>query len=273
MTVSEIRALLASGAASDEELAALLTDPRKGVVSMARAYMKRLEKENAERFRVEAMYETETELYKKGIRYIAGIDEVGRGPLAGPVTVAAVILKPHWFAAGLNDSKQVTPKHREELAEKIHAEAEAVSIVSLPPEEIDALNIYEATMTAMYEAVKRLPVKPEAVIVDAMPLHFSVPTYSLIHGDARSASVAAASIVAKVHRDHMMDSYDIIYPGYGFSRNKGYGTAEHIAALQSLGITPIHRKSFEPVRGMVMRGNFITNPGIPEEQEGREREK
>ncbi len=254
MTIAEVRALLARRDADPEAVAALAADPRKGVQTLLAAYMRRMERENAEIARVEAMYHYESELYKKGVRYIAGIDEVGRGPLAGPVTVAAVILPPHWFAAGLNDSKKVTPKHREELAQKIHEEAVAVSIVSLPPEEIDALNIYEATMMAMYEAVKRLPIRPEAVIVDAMPLHFQVPTRSLVHGDARSASVAAASIAAKVHRDHLMDEYDRTYPEYGFAQNKGYGTAEHIAAIESFGITPIHRKSFDPVRSMLEDG-------------------
>lgn len=250
MTVSEIRALLAKDEIPEEILADILADERKGVQNLVAAYQKRLERENAERFRVEALYEYETKLYQKGIKYIAGIDEVGRGPLAGPVTVAAVILPPHWFAAGLNDSKKVTPKHREELAKKIREEAVAYSIVSMPPEDIDRYNIYEATMMAMYRAVKELAVAPEAVLVDAMPLHFPFPTFPLIHGDARSASIAAASIVAKVHRDHLMDEYEKEYPGYGFAKHKGYGTAEHIAAIRELGITPIHRKSFEPVKSM-----------------------
>ncbi len=255
MTISEVRMMLSGRDVPEEVLALLMKDPRKGVQQMVSAYLRRAQKESEERFRVEGLYEYESGLYKKGMKYIAGIDEVGRGPLAGPVTVAAVILKPHWFAAGLNDSKQVTPHRREELAEKIHAEAEDVSIVSLSPEEIDERNIYEATLCAMYEAVKRLTVRPEAVIVDAMPLHFDVPTISLIHGDARSASVAAASIAAKVYRDHLMDEYDKIYPGYGFARNKGYGTAEHIEAIRRQGITPIHRKSFDPVRTMLVDGS------------------
>lgn len=261
MTISEIRRILSGSDVSADLLQSLMEDPRKGVEAMVASYMRRIERENKERFRVEAMYEFENKLYQKGIRYIAGIDEVGRGPLAGPVTVAAVILKPHWFAAGLNDSKQVTPKHREELAEKIHAEAEAVSIVSMTPEEIDEYNIYEATMMAMYKAVEGLSIQPEAVIVDAMPLHFSCPTYSLIHGDARSATVAASSIAAKVYRDSLMDGYEKQYPGYGFSRNKGYGTAEHVAALEKLGITPIHRKSFDPVRTMITSGRAHWNMG------------
>lgn len=252
MKIAEIREILKKDDVPEEVLQEILSDSRKGVQKLVQAYMKRLEKLSREKLRVESMYEVESSFYKKGMNLIAGIDEVGRGPLAGPVTVAAVILKPHWFAAGLNDSKKVTPVHREELSKKIHEEAVDISIYSLPPEEIDAVNIYEATMMAMYQAVKNLKVKPDAVIVDAMPLHFPFPTVSMIHGDARSASVAAASIVAKVYRDHLMDEYDREYPGYGFAKNKGYGTAEHIHALEELGVTPIHRRSFEPVKSMVL---------------------
>jgi ribonuclease HII len=252
MKIAEIREILQKDDVPEEVLQEILSDSRKGVQNLVQAYMKRLEKLSREKLRVESMYEVESSFYKKGMNLIAGIDEVGRGPLAGPVTVAAVILKPHWFAAGLNDSKKVTPVHREELSKKIHEEAVDISIYSLPPEEIDAVNIYEATMMAMYQAVKNLKVKPDAVIVDAMPLHFPFPTVSMIHGDARSASVAAASIVAKVYRDHLMDEYDREYPGYGFAKNKGYGTAEHIHALEELGVTPIHRRSFEPVKSMVL---------------------
>lgn len=252
MKIAEIREILQKDDVPEEVLQEILSDSRKGVQNLVQAYMKRLEKLSREKLRVESMYEVESSFYKKGMNLIAGIDEVGRGPLAGPVTVAAVILKPHWFAAGLNDSKKVTPVHREELSKKIHEEAVDISIYSLPPEEIDAVNIYEATMMAMYQAVKNLKVQPDAVIVDAMPLHFPFPTVSMIHGDARSASVAAASIVAKVYRDHLMDEYDREYPGYGFAKNKGYGTAEHIHALEELGVTPIHRRSFEPVKSMVL---------------------
>ena len=252
MTISEIRTILSQDDVAEELLQEILSDERKGVKTLVGSYMKRLERKSRERLRVESMYDVESRFYQEGLTHIVGIDEVGRGPLAGPVTVAAVILPPHWFSAGLNDSKKVTPKHREEIAAEIYESALDVSVVSLSPEEIDAVNIYEATMMAMYQAVKNLTVSPEAVIVDAMPLHFSCPTESLIHGDAKSASVAAASIVAKVYRDHLMDEYDRQYPGYGFAQNKGYGTAEHIAALKTLGITPIHRKSFEPVKSMVL---------------------
>ena len=255
MKISEIREILRRDDVPEALMKEILSDERKGVQTLVASYMKRLERESEERLRVESMYDVESHFYKEGITHVVGIDEVGRGPLAGPVTVAAVILPPHWYCKGLNDSKKVTPKHREEIAAKIYEEAVDISIVSLPPSEIDALNIYEATMTAMYQAVKNLRVEPEAVVVDAMPLHFNCPTESLIHGDARSASIAAASIVAKVYRDHLMDDYDKEYPGYGFAQNKGYGTAEHIAALRTLGVTPIHRRSFEPVKSMVLGNN------------------
>ena len=251
MTLSEMKRVLAEEDVPDDVMADILSDEREGAKKLVAAYKRRLERDMAERLRVEAMYEWETKLYQKGMRYIAGIDEVGRGPLAGPVTVAAVILKPHWFAAGLNDSKKVTPARREELAAKIREEAEAVSVFSLDAADIDTYNIYDATLLAMYEAVKRLPFRPEAVLVDAMPLHLPMEVHSLIHGDARSASIAAASIVAKVYRDHLMEEYEKQYPGYGFAQNKGYGTAAHIEAIARLGITPIHRRSFEPVKSMV----------------------
>lgn len=256
MTISEIRDILKQETVEKTVLEEIMADERKGVRQLVDAYIRRLNRESAERFRVEDMYEPEGSFYKKGLEYVAGIDEVGRGPLAGPVTVAAVILKPHFFIAGLNDSKKVAPRRREEIAKKIHETAVDISIVSLSPEEIDMRNIYAATMEAMYRAVRNLKIQPQAVIVDAMPLHFPVPSLSLVHGDAKSASVAAASIVAKVHRDHLMDEYDKVYPGYGFSQNKGYGTAEHIDAIRTLGITPIHRKSFEPVKSMV-NGTYL----------------
>ncbi len=252
MNIAEIKELLKQPELPEEMLAELMEDPRKGVRQLIDAYVKRANRESEERLRVGNMYEPESAFYKQGLTYVAGIDEVGRGPLAGPVTVAAVILKPYTFFEGLNDSKKIAPRKREILAEQIRKEAAAVSIVSLSSEEIDAVNIYRATMEAMYKAVSRLEVKPEAVIVDAMPLHFNVPTLSMVHGDAKSASVAAASIVAKVHRDHLMEDYDKEYPGYGFAENKGYGTKEHIEAIRRLGITPIHRKSFEPVKSMIM---------------------
>ena len=236
MTIAEIKEILAQEEISESTMNLILQDERKGVQKLVVSYMKRIERDTQERLRLESMYETESVFYKKGI---------------SSVTVAAVILKPHAFFPGLNDSKKVKPSHRVKLAEIIKQQAIAYSIVSVFPEEIDSLNIYGATLTAMYQAVKELQVKAEAVIVDAMPLHLSIPVESLIHGDEKSASVAAASIIAKVHRDQLMDVYDKKYPGYGFKNNKGYGTKEHLEGLYRLGITPIHRKSFEPVKSII----------------------
>ncbi|MDY6085003.1 MAG: ribonuclease HII [Dialister sp.] len=254
MTISEIQGLLMADQVPDDVMRTLLADPRKGVQTAIAAYFRRQQRDVAERLRVEAMYETESAFYRQGKKLVAGVDEVGRGPLAGPVTVAAVILPPHWFQAGLNDSKQVSPKKREEIAERIAKEAVAVSIASTEPEEIDSLNIYEATLFTMYKALKGLSMKPEAVIVDAMPLHLGLPVVSLTHGDEKSASVAAASIVAKVYRDRLMAVYGKEYPEYGFEQNKGYGTAEHMDAIRRYGITRLHRKSFEPVKSMIYEG-------------------
>ena len=174
MTISEIRDILKQETVEKTVLEEIMADERKGARQLVDAYIRRLNRESAERFRVEDMYEPESSFYKKGLEYVAGIDEVGRGPLAGPVTVAAVILKPHFFIAGLNDSKKVAPRRREEIAKKIHETAVDISIVSLSPEEIDMRNIYAATMEAMYRAVRNLKIQPQAVIVDAMPLHFPV---------------------------------------------------------------------------------------------------
>lgn len=261
MSIAEIKEILKKEEVEITFIEELMKDERKGVQQLLNSYFKKKDKENKERLRVEEMYTTESEFYKQGLEYVVGIDEVGRGPLAGPVTVAAVILKPHWYVKGLNDSKKVSKENREIIAKKIHEEAIAISIVSLPPKEIDTLNIYQATMLAMYKAVKNLKVEPQAAIVDAMPLHFTFPCKSLIHGDSKSASVAAASIIAKVHRDHIMEEYSKIYPGYGFEENKGYGTKTHINAIYELGVTPIHRKSYEPIKSIVLNDHYKKNMG------------
>ena len=262
MNIAEVKELLKKDNVEISLIEKLMQDKRKGVQQALNTYFKKKDFENKERLRVEEMYAVESEFYKQGIQYVVGIDEVGRGPLAGPVTVAAVILKPHWFVENLNDSKKVSKEKREIISKKIHEEALAISITDLSVEEIDTLNIYQATMLAMYQAVKKLEIKPQAVIVDAMPLHFQVPCKSLIHGDSKSASVAAASIVAKVHRDHIMDEYAKIYPGYDFEDNKGYGTKKHMEAIYELGITSIHRKSYEPVKSIVLKGNYKKNNGV-----------
>ena len=189
----------------------------------------------------------ENDLYNSGINYIAGIDEVGRGPLVGPVVAAAVILPKKFYDERINDSKKLSEKMRNELYEIISTNAVSIGIGVVSNERIDKINIYEATKDAMREAVSNLGVKPEYLLIDAMKLDIDIPSLSIIKGDSKSQSIAAASIVAKVTRDKMMYELDKKYPMYDFANNKGYGTKKHIEAIQKYGIISEHRKSFKPV--------------------------
>lgn len=186
----------------------------------------------------------ENQLRERGYKYICGVDEVGRGPLAGPVTCCAVIMDLDDLIAGVNDSKKVPKSKREKLFDVIMSKAIAVSTVSYPPEKIDEMNILNATKACMKDAVTSLAVKPDIVIVDALQLDIPYKTFGIIHGDALSYSIGAASIVAKVTRDRYMEEMAKEYPQYDFEHNMGYGTAKHISALKEFGPTPIHRKSF-----------------------------
>lgn len=195
------------------------------------------------------LYQYEEQLEDLGIKYIAGVDEVGRGPLAGPVVVAAVILPLNLRIKGINDSKKLSLKKRNELYKIILNEALAVNVSFIDERVIDEINIYEATKKGMLEAISGLKIKPEHVLIDAMPLReFAIAHTSIIHGDALSASIGAASIIAKVTRDEYMDKMDIKYPNYGFKHHKGYCTKEHLEALEKYGPCEIHRKSFAPVK-------------------------
>jgi len=190
----------------------------------------------------------EGELQGQGYRFIAGVDEVGRGALAGPVVAAAVILDLTNIPAGIEDSKKLTPERRAQLAEEIHRTAYAVSLSAVEARDIDRLNILRATRRAMLQAIAGLQRQPDAVLVDALTLPgLTIPQRAIVHGDSLSVSIAAASIVAKVWRDSLMREYDRQHPGYGFARNAGYGTREHLAALQQLGPSPVHRLSFRGV--------------------------
>lgn len=247
MKPKEIEASLFTGTPSEDFVAACETDARAGVQRLAKKYRR----ERVERERLEALFAYEYAAQKEGARYVAGVDEAGRGPLAGPVVVAAVILPFGLFLPGLNDSKKVSPKKREQLYDEIMEKAGAVRVSVVDAATIDRVNIYQATMNGMYEAILSLDPKPDKVLIDAMELaKLPMPSLSIIKGDAKSASIAAASIIAKVTRDRMMMEYDAEYPQYGFAQHKGYGTAQHIAALQKYGPCPIHRRSFEPVRSM-----------------------
>ena len=185
----------------------------------------------------------ENQLREKGYRYICGVDEVGRGPLAGPVTCSAVIMDLDDLIVGVNDSNKVSKGKREKLFDVILSKAIAVSTVSYPPEKIDEMNILNATKACMADAITSLDVKPDIVIVDALQLDIPYKTFGIIHGDALSYSIASASIVAKVTRDRYMEEMAKIYPQYDFEHNMGYGTAKHIAALKEFGPTEIHRRS------------------------------
>lgn len=233
-------------------LQAMKEDRRVSVQRLADSFMRRKMKEEEERERVMHMYSLETMYYNDGIYHIAGVDEAGRGPVAGPVMIAAVVLPPYWECPGLNDSKKVSASKRDKLYDKIMADAVAVSCIAKSEQEIDALDIYHATMQGMYEAVAGLAVPAEAVLIDAMPLNnLTVPHQSVIHGDSQSASIAAASIIAKVTRDRVMKEYDKTYPQYGFAVHKGYLTQRHVEAIRKYGPCPIHRRSFEPIKSMV----------------------
>lgn len=192
------------------------------------------------------MKEYENELYNKGIKYIAGVDEVGRGPLVGPVVTAAVILPVDFYDERINDSKKVTEKKREMLYDVIMENAVSVGVGMSSSEVIDEINILESTKKAMKEALNNLSVKPEHVLIDAVKLDIDIPSTSIIKGDAKSQSIAAASIIAKVTRDRMMYELDKEHPEYDFAHNKGYGTKKHIEAIRKYGILKEHRKSFAP---------------------------
>lgn len=251
VTAREVAATLAD--APLEEARALVEryadDPRKQVAVAVRAARRRIEREDSERARVEAMYALQRELGGDGV--VVGVDEVGRGALAGPLTVAAVCLPAEPVVWGLNDSKQLTPARRELLAARIADVAVAIGIAHVEPASIDALGMATSLRHAMARAVADTGLEPDCVLIDGNPVHAHPAEKCLVKGDARIASIAAASIVAKVTRDALMVAYAQDYPGYHLAECKGYGSAEHIAAIRERGLTPIHRASF--------CGNFVEN--------------
>ena len=202
--------------------------------------------------RVRQLYFYEDEARREGFNLIAGVDEAGRGSLVGPMTVGAVILQKDLYLPKLNDSKKISAHIREKLFEEITKNAIAWTCESVSVEEIDSVNIYQATLNGMERAVKKLSVQPDCVLTDAMKLEdLKIPSRSIIHGDSLSASIAAASIIAKVTRDRMADEWSKKFPEYGFEHNRGYGTKDHLDAIKNFGYTSIHRKSFNPVKSMI----------------------
>lgn len=199
----------------------------------------------------------EKKLYQENINLIAGVDEVGRGPLVGPVVAAAVILPKNYKLDGLNDSKKLSEKKRNEFYEILKKDALAIGLGIIPPKKIDEVNIYEASKLAMLEALENLSIKPEYVLIDAMKLELDVPSTSIIHGDALSLSIAAASVIAKVTRDEMMYTLHQQYPMYHFDKHKGYPTKLHLSCLEKYGPLENYRFTYKPVRDLIKEGEEV----------------
>ena len=250
MNIVEIKKIL-SQEPSQEELILIASDERLGVQKLYAAYERKIEAEIKEKERFDKMLTFEKEYWQQGIRNVAGVDEAGRGPLAGPLVVASVILPENVFISGLNDSKQLSAKSRERLYDEVCQKAVSIVINIVSVAEIDQYNIYQATKLSMEKVVMHLNPKPAVALIDAMPVEAKdVKTIPLIHGDALSASIAAASIIAKVTRDRIMLDLDKEYPEYDFASNKGYGSQKHMEAIKKYGATLWHRRSYEPIKSL-----------------------
>lgn len=247
-SISEVKEKLATlQDVTDPYVAALRLDERAGIQKLLASFDKRFAKIEALKEKYQAMLRFETPLLAQGHRFIAGIDEVGRGPLAGPVVACAVILSPENPVYGLDDSKKLSAKKRGELFLEIRDKAVTIGVGVVNHDEIDRLNIYQASRQAMLMAVNDLAVPPSYLLLDAMLIDSPLPQEKIIKGDAQSVSIAAASIVAKEMRDDLMRECHQLYPHYGFDKNAGYGTKEHLAGLEKYGPCEIHRRSFRPV--------------------------
>lgn len=227
-------------------------DERKGVQNALIKRIKQLEKIEELNLKYEKMNQYENRILSENQdALICGIDEVGRGPLAGPVVASAVILERGHHYLGITDSKALSQSKRSFFEQEIYNKALSVGIGIATVEEIDELNIYEATKVAMQRAIDQLNYKPDHLLIDAMTLANDIPQTSIIKGDLNSVSIAAASVIAKEYRDKLMTEFNLEYPGYDFDKNKGYGTKTHLEGIENCGITPIHRKSFEPIKSKV----------------------
>ncbi|KAB2456977.1 ribonuclease HII [Bacillus sp. CH126_4D] len=237
----------------DDRFQILMKDERKGVQKLILKWHKQKELAQKEKEKFFEMSRYEIALREKGLTYIAGIDEVGRGPLAGPVVTAAVVLPEDFYIPGLNDSKKLSEAKRERFYDEIKAQAIAIGVGIVSPQIIDEINIYQATKQAMLDAVANLSCAPEYLLIDAMKLPTSIPQTSIIKGDAKSISISAASIIAKVTRDRMMKELGEKYPAYGFEQHMGYGTKQHLEAIEAHGVLEEHRKSFAPIKDMIQK--------------------
>lgn len=250
MNIAEVKRILTQEP-SQEELTIIASDERLGVQKLYAAYVRKIDAAIREKERFDKMLAFEKEYWQQGIRNVAGVDEAGRGPLAGPLVVASVILPENVFISGLNDSKQLSAKVRERLYEEVCQKAISIVINIVSVAEIDKYNIYQATKLSMERVIMHLKPKPTVALIDAMPVESEgVKTVSLIHGDALSSSIAAASIIAKVTRDRIMFNIDKEYPEYDFASNKGYGSQKHMEAIKKYGATLWHRRSYEPIKSL-----------------------
>ncbi len=257
LSVDEIRERYARAdePVSPQALNKLKRDPRHGVRLLYATLKKRYERDSAERTRLDAMLNLERVLWRAGVQHIAGVDEVGMGPLAGPVIAAAVVFPPHTELHGIDDSKKLDVEQRVDAERRIRAVATGIAIGRAEVAEIDTINIYHAGLLAMRRAVEALPIRPQHVLVDARSIPgIDVPQNCFDKGDGHDFSIAAASIVAKVHRDGLMDELARVHPEYGFERHKGYCTPEHQDAIRRLGPCAIHRRSFTFIREL--RGEY-----------------
>ncbi|MFK8793509.1 ribonuclease HII [Planococcus plakortidis] len=250
-TIASIKEKLLKAESHEAWMEGLKSDSRKSVRQLLASWQRRYDKRLSLLQDLEDKQAFDRQFKEHPGSLVAGIDEAGRGPLAGPVVTAAVILPEDCSAfIGLDDSKRIGKARRDELAQLVKARAVSWSVHVQPPEVIDRLNIYQATKQSMEAAVKDLAIAPDAVLADAMELALPMPSEAIIKGDARSLCIAAASILAKTGRDHLMAEYSTQYPQYGFAKHAGYGTKDHLAALEAHGPCPIHRKTFEPVKTM-----------------------
>ena len=257
LSVEEIKIWLGEAEPNKIQIRELKQDGRAGVRKAIDGYLRTREREEAEAARIERMWSYERRASEAGYRWIAGIDEAGRGPLAGPVVAAAVILPAGVELPGLNDSKQVREEVREELYHLIRERAVACGVGIVSAEEIDRLNILQATFEAARQALSQLSVVPDYLLTDFLKIpRVTQPYEAIVKGDANSFSIAAASILAKVTRDRLMVEYAAQYPQYGFDKHKGYYCLEHVEALQEHGPCPIHRKTFAPVSELVQSSLF-----------------
>ncbi len=249
LTIAEIKGRL-NGIRDLEDpfVAECRKDGRKGVQLALKSLEKAIDKEQMQREHFESICAYERDLRSEGYQFIAGVDEAGRGPLAGPVVAAAVILPEDFYLPGLNDSKQLSALQRTEYFDFIHEHAAAVSVGIIHSHEIDQINIYEAARKAMLEAIRHLPLAPDYCLIDAMEVQIPIGQLSLIKGDAKSASIAAASVIAKETRDRMMIEYGARHPQYGFEKHMGYGTKSHLEAINQYGPTDWHRMTFAPLK-------------------------